>query len=503
MKKRKITPLLLSLMLGSTVQAAEFYSNSSGSQAIKDSYIIVYNTPAALINADITTKAAFTESLTTKLSAEFGLDVEYQYDNLGGVAVKASSEQLLKLLSHPDIKFIEQNATFTIDPEFSDFHALQNNPTWGLDRIDQRDRPLDKKYVGANNGQGVTAYIIDTGVLNSHNDFGGRARNGYDFVDNDAVSQDCNGHGTHVAGTIGGSQYGVAKAVDLVGVRVLNCSGSGSYAGVIAGIDWVAGNASGPSVANMSLGGGKSQAVNNAVANAVNRGITFVVAAGNDRGDACSKSPASEPSAITVASSDINDARSGFSNYGKCVDVFAPGSSITSAWIGSNSATKTISGTSMASPHVAGVAALHLSKSPNLNPAQVTAAISNNASQNKISDLVGSPNKLVYAKFEDQPGDGLVEIVSGNKGQSKVFPFNVASGTTKLVVSLSGGTGDADLYIKHGQEPYPIDNDCASENPDTSNESCVITNPASGTWYLSAYGYSAFNNVTLKAEAVK
>ncbi|MDK1286889.1 S8 family serine peptidase [Pseudoalteromonas umbrosa] len=503
MNKWKLTPIAMGLLAGSavSVQAAEFYSNSPGTQAIEDSYIVVYKVPQGVASADNEIKAQFTTQLTNTLTTEIGIEVTRQYSSsISGVAVNADAKQLLKLLSHPDVDFVEQNAIVTVAPikSKSSYSALQNNPVWGLDRIDQRDLPLDQKFEAPNKGTGVTAYVIDTGIQNSHNEFGGRSVNGYDFVDNDGNSADCNGHGTHVAGTIGGATYGVAKNVKLVGVRVLNCSGSGTYAGVIAGIDWVANNANGPSVANMSLGGGKSQAVNNAVTSAVNKGISFVVAAGNENSDACTRSPASTPAAVTVASSTSSDARSGFSNWGKCIDVFGPGSSIKSAWIGSDSATRTISGTSMAAPHVAGVAALFLEKNPTSSPTQVTAALSGGASENKISDVKGSPNKLVYVEAGGDDG-GFEKVISGGKNETKAFTYEVPAGATSLKVTLSGGSGDADLYIKHGAEPWAFDSDCASENPDTSNESCVINNPKAGTWYISAYGYAAFNNVTLKA----
>ncbi|MBQ4861060.1 S8 family peptidase [Pseudoalteromonas sp. MMG013] len=500
MNKWKLTPIALSLLTGTvfSAQAAEFYSNAEGTKAIEQSYIVVYKVPQVVINSDKQAKSEFTAKVTDRLSAEIGVEVQREYSaSLSGVSVIANPDQLVKLLAHPDVDFVEQNAVVSVQPIKSDFSMLQNNPVWGLDRIDQRALPLNNKYEAPNQGSGVTAYVIDTGILNSHAEFGGRASSGYDFVDNDGNASDCNGHGTHVAGTIGGSAYGVAKNVNLVGVRVLNCQGSGTYAGVIAGIDWVANNANGPSVANMSLGGGKSQAVNNAVTSAVNKGIAFVVAAGNENSDACGRSPASTPVAITVASSTSSDRRSGFSNYGKCIDVFGPGSSIKSAWIGSNSATRTISGTSMAAPHVAGVAALQLANDPSLSPAQIDNALSSGATPNVIGDVKGSPNKLVYAKLDGNDG-GLVKVISGAKNEDKVFTYDVPAGTSRLNVTLSGGTGDADLYLKHGIAPWPLDNDCASENPDTSNESCVISNPKAGTWYISAYGYSAFNNVTLK-----
>ncbi len=216
----------------------------------------------------------------------------------------------------------------------------------GLDRIDQRNLPLDNNYSANFDGTGVTAYVIDTGVNNAHVEFGGRSVSGYDFVDNDADASDCNGHGTHVAGTIGGSLYGVAKNVNLVGVRVLSCTGSGSTSGVIAGVDWVAANASGPSVANMSLGGGQSVALDSAVQSAVQSGVSFMLAAGNSNADACNYSPARVASGVTVGSTTSTDARSSFSNWGSCVDVFAPGSQIKSAWY--DGGYKTISGTSMA-----------------------------------------------------------------------------------------------------------------------------------------------------------
>lgn len=275
----------------------------------------------------------------------------------------------------------------------------KNPPSWGLDRVDQRDLPLNQRYKYVNTaGRGVDAYVIDTGILLTHKDFGGRAKSGVDVVDGGSAD-DCNGHGTHVSGTVGGSTYGVAKSVSIVAVRVLDCGGSGTWEGVIAGVDWVTANHTGPSVANMSIQGGKQQSVNDAITNSIDSGVVYAVAAGNFSDNACSYSPASTPDAITVGATTITDVRADFSNYGTCLDIFAPGENITSDWIGSDTATNTISGTSMASPHVAGVAALYLGENPNASPAQVRDQIVNNSTSNKVTNPgTGSPNKLLYSK---------------------------------------------------------------------------------------------------------
>lgn len=281
----------------------------------------------------------------------------------------------------------------------------QNSATWGLDRIDQVDRPLSSQYLYQYQGAGVYAFVLDTGILATHQDFGGRVQPGTGFISDGNGSSDCNGHGTHVAGTIGGSQWGVAKGVTLVPVRVLDCAGSGSWSGVIAGLDWVASQtAMRPAVANLSLGGAKSSSVNAAVAAAVGKGVTMVVAAGNSNADACNTSPASEPSAITVGATTSADARASYSNFGSCLDLFAPGSSITSAWYTGTAATQTISGTSMASPHVAGVAALALAANPASTPDMVTRFLTDNASLNKVGAAgTGSPNRLVFSLAAGAP----------------------------------------------------------------------------------------------------
>ncbi len=271
--------------------------------------------------------------------------------------------------------------------------------SWGLDRIDQRTLPLDNQISTSQNGFGVTVYIIDTGIRADHSEFGGRVTVGFDAINDGRNTNDCNGHGTHVAGTVGGATYGVAPQVSLVAVRVLNCAGSGSTSGVIAGIDWVTANhAAGVSaVANMSLGGGYSLALNTATQNAIADGISFVVAAGNDNAIACNYSPASTPNAITVGATTSSDARASYSNYGSCVDIFAPGSSITSSWNTSPTATNTISGTSMASPHVAGAAALILSGSPSSTPTQVATALTAASTTGVVTDpAAGSPNRLLF-----------------------------------------------------------------------------------------------------------
>ncbi|CAL9335239.1 S8 family peptidase [Streptomyces sp. enrichment culture] len=276
--------------------------------------------------------------------------------------------------------------------------ATQDDPpSWGLDRVDQEDTAGDAKYTYPDQaGEGVTAYVIDTGVRVTHEDFEGRARHGYDAVDDDDTADDGNGHGTHVAATIAGAAHGVAKKADIVAVRVLDDNGSGTTEQVIAGIDWVTENHQGPSVANMSLGGAADPALDAAVAKAVAAGVTFAVAAGNESADAGQGSPARVPEALTVASSTKDDAQSDFSNYGSVVDLYAPGSDITSAWNDSDQGTKTISGTSMASPHVAGAVAVYLAGHPDATPDAVATALTDGATADKIGNPgAETPNKLL------------------------------------------------------------------------------------------------------------
>jgi aqualysin 1 len=290
--------------------------------------------------------------------------------------------------------------------------TTQSNATWGLDRIDQRAQPLNGTYTYTRTGNGVTAYIIDSGIRYSHNEFGGRASNGRDFVaeeDPDNAgdgSGDCNGHGTHVAGTVGGTLYGVAKNVKLVSVRVFGCSGGASYSRVIAAVDWVTANAKKPAVTNMSLSGPASDALDTAVRNSIGTGISYVMAAGNDSQDACRSSPARVREAMTIGSTTRTDERSSFSNVGDCVDWFAPGSGITSAWWQSNTDTRSISGTSMAAPHVAGVAALYLEKNSGASPATVYSALYDLTTKGIVTRSRTSNNHLLFSLVDDNGSGG-------------------------------------------------------------------------------------------------
>ncbi|HEV7589084.1 MAG TPA: S8 family peptidase [Longimicrobium sp.] len=319
---------------------------------------------------------------------------------LNGFSAQLSAGQLNALRHNPNVAYIEQDQVVSAS-------TTQSGATWGLDRIDQRDLPLSGTYTYTPTGAGVRAYIIDTGILTSHSQFGGRASIGYDAVGDGRNGIDCNGHGTHVSGTVGGSTYGVAKGVTLIGVRVLDCAGSGTNSGVIAGMDWVTANRVLPAVANMSLGGGFSQAINDAVTRMTNAGVSLAVAAGNENQDACNTSPASAASAITVGATTETDARASFSNWGTCVDVFAPGNNITSSWYSSTTATNTISGTSMASPHVAGVAALYLQGNPSASAAAVASAINSTSTTGKVtSPGTGSPNRLLFSLLTPPSGGG-------------------------------------------------------------------------------------------------
>ena len=355
-------------------------------QGVPNRYIVTFRTDRIYSAAAVNSKAA-------QARLTLGAEVHFIYNNaLQGYAATMSEQAIQILRRDADVALIEQD-------QFVRMFDTQSNPPWGLDRIDQRSLPLNGRYTYTLNGAGVHVYIIDTGIRRTHTEFTGRIGAGYDTIDGGAPD-DCNGHGTHVAGTIGGTTYGVAKGATLHGVRVLDCQGGGYTSGVIAGIDWVTANHVKPAIANMSLGGGASALMDAALRNSVAAGVLYVVAAGNENANACNSSPAREPQAITVGAINSNDQRAWFSNYGACLDIFAPGVNILSAWHTSDTANSVISGTSMASPHVVGVAALFLQSSPFASPATSASNIISAATNGIVSGPgIGSPNLLLYGVF--------------------------------------------------------------------------------------------------------
>ncbi len=506
----------LTVFLASTAILAlshtTFANNGNGQMAdfrhvdrpIPGQYIVVLKDDVAnLAHEQQRANVPSVASVAQAMARNNGMRVERTFNHvLRGFVVRGNERALMRLLEDERVAFIEEDGHVRLN------QTTQPNATWGLDRIDQRDLPLDGNYTYDTTAPNVYTYIVDTGVRPNHNDFGNRVTSGFSSINDGRGSDDCNGHGTHVAGTVAGSTWGVAKSAIIVPVRVLNCQGGGTNSGVIAGMDWIASNHTKPAVANMSLGGSASTATDNAVTNMRNAGVTVVVAAGNENQNACNVSPARSADAITVGSTTSNDTRSNFSNWGSCVDIFAPGSNITSAWHTSNSATNTISGTSMAAPHVAGVAALYLADNPNATPAQVENAINDNASTGKLSGLNGSPNRLVYSRFGSGGGpdpdpdpaeleNGVaVSNLSGSQGSETFFTLEVPEGAEDLVIEISGGSGDADLYVRYGSPPTQSTYDCRPYL-NGNNETCSFDNPQAGTWHIMLHGWQTYSGVTL------
>jgi subtilisin family serine protease len=366
-------------------------SGAGAEGAIPGSYIVVLKpgTPAA----DLVT------ATSRELVRKYGGTVAGNYlSTVRGFHLQATAGEAARLAADPSVAFVEQDAM--VDgkalPAPAASITQSKKLAWGLDRLDQRSLPLSKSYT-YKSASAITAYVIDTGIRTSHKEFGGRATSGWDFVDGDATANDCHGHGTHVAGTIGGATYGVAKDVKLIGLRVLGCDGSGSFSDFIAAVDWVTSHAQLPAVANMSLGGPRSKALDAAVKRSIDKGVTYAIAAGNEDQNGCKSSPAATPDAITVGAVDSADRRADFSNWGTCLDIFAPGVNILSSAKGSDTATQKMSGTSMAAPHVAGAAALVLAAHPDWTPRQVRDDLVANAGINLVKDPgKGSPNRLLY-----------------------------------------------------------------------------------------------------------
>lgn len=349
--------------------------------AVPDSYLVILKSaPGA--GVAITARA---------MTARHGGVVRQTWSAaLHGFELRGSARSARELAADPRVAYVEQNRVLHL------LDTQDNPPSFGLDRVDQRRLPLDGRFTAPSAADNVQAFIIDSGIRVTHQDFGGRATFAFNAV-GDGIDTDCNGHGTHVAGTVGGSQFGLAKGVQLIAVKVVDCNGAGDVASIVNGVNFVTQNATRPAVANMSLGGGASQTIDDAVNASIASGVTYAIAAGNENQDACNTSPARVPAAITVGATDQSDRRASFSNFGTCLDIFAPGVDITSDFANADDGVQVLSGTSMSTPHVTGAAALVLALHPDFTPQQVRDSLVNNATRNIVAGAGGgSPNRFLF-----------------------------------------------------------------------------------------------------------
>jgi len=497
--------LSLGLLLGllSSTGVVQAKSNTlapllvaGNTETIPNQYIVVYKAESFAIQSE--------GAIRSSVAAQGG-DVKFVYKRaLNGYSAYLPKAALAAVRANPAVAYVEADGIVTVGPVDpkqdeadteiaetgeADAEIIQPGATWGLDRIDQRNLPRSSSYTYNRDGTGVHVYVIDTGIRSTHNEFGGRASKDFDSINDGQNGNDCNGHGTHVAGTIGGATYGVAKNVTLHGVRVLNCAGSGSWSQVIAGIDWVAANHISPAVANMSLGGNGITTVDTATTNLINSGVVTVVAAGNSNMNACLFSPARTPAAITVGATTSNDSRAYFSNFGNCLDIFAPGLNIASAWNGNDSDLHTISGTSMASPHVAGVAALYLEENPAATVSQVRSVIVNNSTLNKVKTPgTKSPNKLLHSLFLPIPNQSS--------------PLSVTNDTTPTFkwFAVPGATSYRFQVLRSGKTVYTRIVSACADTTCSNTPPKVLTYSNAYRWRIQALvsgiwqAYSVYRN---------
>ena len=444
----------------------------SATKRIPGQFIVVLKKDDIAIRSN---QSAAVQDFASFAQSQYNVTVTQQFSTaLPAMVVSGSDAQMRELATLPEVDYIEADQVVSLT-------ANQSNATWGIDRVDSRSG-RDGNYEYEASGDGVHAYVVDTGVRSSHREFSGRIGEGFSSVTDGRGAEDCNGHGTHVAGTMAGSKYGIAKDATIHAVRVLDCQGSGSNSGVIGGVEWVAKNAQLPAVANMSLGGGVSAALDQAVGAAIRAGVVFVVAAGNSNADACQTSPARAPAAITVGSTDRNDRRSNFSNYGRCLDIFAPGSDIQSSWSNSDSDSKTISGTSMAAPHVAGAVALLLEENSNASTGRIESLLLANATDSAIASVGrGSPNKFLYTnpngetnpEPEPDPDPNpcpSCEVIFGEIAEGQSIVALEEARTRGLLVGQLKGPEGADFDLVLEKRRWFWWSEVASSNGNTSSE---------------------------------